>query len=55
MGTFTTGQLKEEIKDGKVNIVNEGTNKKFIKKVQQITFSAKNAIKNKQDILALFI
>ena len=51
MGTFTAGKLKEEIKDGKVNILNEGTNKKFVKKVQQITFSAKNAIKNKQEIL----
>ena len=51
MGTFTAGHLNEEIKDGKVNIINEGTTKKFVKKVQQITFSAKNAIKNKQDIL----
>ena len=51
MGTFTAGNLKEEIKDGKVNILNEGTNKKFVKKVQQITFSAKNAIKKKQEIL----
>ena len=51
MGTFTTGQLKEKIKDGKVNILNEGNFKKFVKKVQQITFSAKNAIKNKQNIL----
>ena len=51
MGTFTADNLKEEIKDGKVNILNEGTNKKFVKKVQQITFSAKNAIKNKQEIL----
>ena len=51
MGTFTTNKLKEEIKDNKIIIQNEGENKKFVQKVQQITFSAKNAIKNKQDIL----
>lgn len=51
MGTFTAGKLKEEIKDGKLNIINEGNTKKFVKKVQQITFSAKNAIKNNQEIL----
>ena len=51
MGTFTAGHLKEEIKDGKVNIIEEGKNKKFVKKVQQITFSAQNALNNNQEIL----
>ena len=51
MGTFTAGHLQEEIKDGKVNILHEGVTKKFVKKVQQITFSGKNAIKNHQEIL----
>ena len=51
MGTFTAGGLKEEIKDAKLNIIKEGKTQKFVTKVQQITFSAKNAIKNNQEIL----
>lgn len=51
MGTFKAGGLQEEIKDGKLNIINEGKTPKFVTKVQQITFSAKNALKNNQDIL----
>lgn len=51
MGTFTASGLQEEIKDGKLHIINEGKTQKFVSKVQQITFSAKNAIKNHQDIL----
>ena len=38
-GTFTAGGLKEEIKDGKLTILQEGKEKKFIKKVEQVTFS----------------
>ena len=37
-GTFTAGGLKEEIKDGKLHIIQEGKEKKFVKHVQQITF-----------------
>ena len=43
--------MEEEIKDGKVCIKQEGRKKKFVKKVEQITFSAKQARINKQDIL----
>ena len=38
-GTFTAGGLKTEIRDGKLLILQEGKAKKFIKKVEQITFS----------------
>ena len=51
IGTFTTNGLKEEITNGKIHILNEGKTKKFVKKIQQVTFSAKNAIKNHQEIL----
>ncbi len=51
MGTFMAGELEEEIKDTKLIIKHEGNKKKFVKKVQQITFSANQAIKNKQEIL----
>lgn len=51
MGTFMAGNLEEEIKDGKLIIKKEGEKIKFVDKVQQITFSAKQAIKNNQEIL----
>lgn len=51
MGTFTAKGLKEEIIDEKLVIREEGTSKKFIKELEQITFSAKNAILNQQSVL----
>lgn len=51
MGTFTASGLEVEVGNGKLNIVNDGTNFKFVDKVQQITFSAKNALNNNQEIL----
>ncbi len=49
-GTFTAGGLKEEIKDGKLHIIQEGKVKKFVKHVQQITFSGKVAYDSKQEV-----
>ncbi len=51
MGTFTAVDLEEEIRNEKLIIKNEGKKKKFVNSVQQITFSAKQAIINKQEIL----
>ena len=51
MGTFMAGDFEEEIKDGKLVINKDGDKKKFVDKVQQITFSAEQAIKNNQEIL----
>lgn len=51
IGTFTTSGLDEEIKDGKLVIKNEGKKKKFVKSVEQVTFSAKQARINDQEIL----
>ncbi|SES82854.1 acyl CoA:acetate/3-ketoacid CoA transferase [Anaerobranca gottschalkii] len=42
-GTFTAGDLQLKVEDGKLVIVNEGKNKKFIKHVEQITFSGEYA------------
>ena len=48
-GTFTADGLKVEIKDGKVSILQEGAVKKFITKVEQITFNGKlESLKNKK-------
>lgn len=42
-GTFTAGGLKVKVADAKLNILNEGRSKKFLKQVEQITFSGKYA------------
>jgi len=50
--TFTTGGLKIKIEDGKLNIIQEGKIKKFVKDVEQITFSGEHARQiNNQKIL----
>ncbi|RXI47742.1 3-oxoacid CoA-transferase [Clostridium tetani] len=50
-GTFTASGLKIEIKDGKLNILQEGKAKKFINQVEQITFSGEYAQKTKQPVM----
>lgn len=51
MGAFTAGKSKIEIADGKLNIVEDAAGKKFIDKVQQVTFSADYARKTGQTVL----
>lgn len=51
MGTFTAVNLEEKVEDGKLVIIKEGEKPKFVDKVQQITFSADQAIKNNQEVL----
>lgn len=46
MGTFTAGGLKEEVGDGKLTIVKEGKIRKFLNKVQKISYNAAEALKN---------
>lgn len=50
-GTLTAGGLKVEVKDGKLNIVQEGRTKKFLPQVKQVTFSGKLAVEEGQEIL----
>lgn len=49
-GTFTAGGLKCAVKDGKLVILKEGKDKKFVKSVEQITFSGKYARKVGQPV-----
>ena len=50
-GTFTAKGLEVECRDGKLDIVKEGSKKKFVKEVEHITFSGYYANKVKQPVL----
>ena len=50
-GTFTAGGLEVEMKGGQLRIVKEGRSRKFVKKVEQITFNGAYAAENKQPVL----
>jgi propionate CoA-transferase len=50
-GTFTAGGLKVEVNDGKLAIVKEGRNRKFVKRVEQITFNGGYASETGQPVL----
>lgn len=51
MGTFMAKDFELKIHDGKLQIIKEGLKEKFVDQVEQITFSAKEALKNKQEVL----
>lgn len=50
-GTFTAGGLKVGIGNGKMEILVEGREKKFIKEVEQTTFSGEYANKTNQPVM----
>lgn len=50
-GTFTAGGLKIAIEDGKLQIVKEGRARKFVKAVEQITFSGTYAASKSQPVI----
>jgi len=50
-GTFTAGGLKVAVEDGKLRIVQEGRAKKFVKQVEQVTFSGQYAAEKGQPVI----
>jgi propionate CoA-transferase len=50
-GAFTAGGLKVSIATGKMAILQEGKAKKYVKQVEQITFSGHYATKTKQPVM----
>jgi propionate CoA-transferase len=51
VGTFTSGGLEVEVRDGQVRIVKEGRHAKFVERIGQITFSAEQAASRRQEAL----
>ncbi|WP_428154370.1 acyl CoA:acetate/3-ketoacid CoA transferase [Desulfococcus sp.] len=51
VGTFTAGGIKTSVKDGRLRIEQEGREKKFVREVEQKTFSGRYAAENKQQVL----
>lgn len=51
IGSFMPGKTRLEIKDGKLNIIEDGDASKFVDKVEQITFSGEYANDTGKDIL----
>jgi propionate CoA-transferase len=50
-GTFTAKGLKEKVENGKLVILQEGSISKFLKKIDQITFSGTYAQKHNQEVM----
>ncbi len=50
-GTFTAGGLKVEVHYGKLAIVQEGRSRKFVKAVEQVTFSGNYASRKSQPVI----
>lgn len=49
-GTFTAGGTELAVEDGKLHIVQEGSLKKIVQEVEQITFSGKTAQQGEQQV-----
>ncbi|MEQ3354307.1 CoA-transferase [Aedoeadaptatus acetigenes] len=49
-GTMTAGGLKERVEDGKLIIEQEGKRKKFLKELDQITYSAEHGLEMGQNV-----
>ena len=50
-GTFTAGGLEVELKDGAIRIVKEGTNRKFLRQIEQVSFSSRRSRLAGQQVL----
>ncbi|MDD5013607.1 MAG: hypothetical protein PHW73_00710 [Atribacterota bacterium] len=49
-GSFTAGGLEVEVRDGKIIIIKEGKQKKFVNAVEHITLSGRQALLKQQDV-----
>src|SRR5574341_436474 len=51
VGTFTAGGLKVEVGGAKLKILSEGKHRKFVERIEQVTFSGEQAAKRGQKVL----
>jgi propionate CoA-transferase len=51
VGTFMAGGLKVEVADGQLKILNEGKYRKFVEKIDQVTFSGEYAAQNGKRVI----
>ena len=51
VGTFTAGDLQLGVADGRLNIIHEGSQRKFVQQVEHRTFSARESITRGQQVL----
>lgn len=51
VGTFTSGGLEVEVRDGQVRIVKEGKHAKFVERIGQVTFSAEYSLRRRQEAI----
>ena len=49
-GTFTAGKMKCEIKDGRLNIIEDAPGIKFKKSVEQVTYSGEYGVETGQTV-----
>jgi propionate CoA-transferase len=52
-GTFTAGGLEVEVRPGGIRIVKEGTQKKFVRALEQVSFNARRSRENRQEVLVV--
>ncbi|MGZ5384937.1 MAG: acyl CoA:acetate/3-ketoacid CoA transferase [Acidimicrobiia bacterium] len=50
VGTLTTGSIEVAVEDGRIEIITEGTRKRFVDRVQEITFSGPAAAERGQEV-----
>jgi len=51
VGTFTAGGLKVQVDNGSLKILTEGKHKKFVEKIEQVTFSGEFAAANNKSVI----
>ena len=50
-GAFTAGGLKVKVADGSLTILQEGRDRKYVREVEQVTFSGAYATQIRQNVL----
>lgn len=52
-GTFTARGLSVEVQDGRLHIIQDGSQAKFVEQVQQVSFNGQQALTNGQEVIVV--